>query len=73
MGGEVLSQEEVENLLNIMSRGEKKEAPAAAPAAPGLAAKPFALGGGAPKTGAWTKQEKVTPYDFKRPERVGKE
>jgi len=80
MAGEVLSQEEVENLLNIMSKGEKKDAtvPVAAPVAVaaggGGAAtgKPLGFGGGAaPKT--WARQEKVTPYDFKRPERVGKE
>ncbi len=81
MAGEVLSQEEVENLLNIMSKGEKKDAaPAAAPAAVaapkagGGATQPFGLtGGGGGGTKAWTRQEKITPYDFKRPERVGKE
>ena len=80
MAGEVLSQEEVENLLNIMSKGEKKDAAPAA-AAPAAVAAPkgggagFGMGGGggsaAPKP--WARQEKITPYDFKRPERVGKE
>ncbi|MCL2304263.1 MAG: flagellar motor switch protein FliM [Planctomycetaceae bacterium] len=80
MAGEVLSQEEVENLLSIMSKGEKKDvAPAvAAPVASALTGgkaitgKSFGLGGeNAVKS--WARQEKVTPYDFKRPERVGKE
>ncbi len=83
MAGEVLSQEEVENLLNIMSQSDKKEAKpgGAAPAAGGVtaataaaaaAAKSFVMA--APATSSnWVKQEKVTPYDFKRPERVGKE
>ena len=80
MAGEVLSQEEVENLLNIMSKGEKKDtASAASPAVGtlsggGTGGKPFGLGGGGGTgTKSWARQEKVTPYDFKRPERVGKE
>ena len=83
MAGEVLSQEEVENLLNIMSKGEKKDAGAAVAPTPAsvalaggkAAAKPFGLGGGGGGVAAksWARQEKVTPYDFKRPERVGKE
>jgi flagellar motor switch protein FliM len=54
MSGEVLSQEEVESLLNAMDgRGVGGAvAPSAAMNRPGM---------------------KVTPYDFKRPERVGKE
>jgi len=81
MAGEVLSQEEVENLLNIMSKGEKKDAAPAA-AAPTAAAAlksgggPFGIGGGgggATLQKSWTRQEKITPYDFKRPERVGKD
>src|SRR5213596_3447739 len=62
MTGDVLSQSEVENLLNAMDPGAKagaaKRPAAAATPAPGAAAKA---------------REKVTPYDFKRPERVGKE
>ena len=80
MAGEVLSQEEVENLLNIMSQGaDKKEtkAPAAeSAAAGGAAAAGKAKLAPAPGSGGgsnWVRQEKVTPYDFKRPERVGKE
>jgi len=58
MTGEVLSQAEVESLLNAMDTG-----PEPAEAAPTPAARP---------TGGRVR-EKVTPYDFKRPERVGKE
>ena len=62
MGEEVLSQAEVESLLEAMesvesppdTSGEPKSSPGEAPAQPRL-------------------REKVTPYDFKRPERVGKE
>lgn len=54
MGGDVLSQAEVENLLSALE-GEPEERP--------VAQVPSAL---RPK-------EKVTVYDFKRPERVGKE
>jgi len=58
MSGDVLSQAEVENLLSAMAVGSDLVA-ASVPAAqvPIL-----------PKT-----QEKIAPYDFKRPERVGKE
>jgi flagellar motor switch protein FliM len=58
MGAEVLSQAEVENLLNAMSSNSE-----ASPAA-GRDEAAAAL----PKY-----REKITPYDFKRPERVGKE
>ncbi|MBN2579401.1 MAG: flagellar motor switch protein FliM [Pirellulales bacterium] len=58
MSGDVLSQTEVESLLNAMATGGAQPAVAVAPA--GIAA--------APKI-----REKITPYDFKRPERVGKE
>src|SRR5262245_45764286 len=63
MADEVLSQAEVESLLSAMeSQGThaSKAAKQSQPAASGLPApvKP---------------REKVTPYDFKRPERVGKE
>ena len=68
MGGDVLSQAEVESLLNAMSSGAEMPAPAAAePAKGGPGAMPSLPSGlGRPR-------EKVTPYDFKRPERVGKE
>lgn len=54
MGGDVLSQAEVENLLSAMD-GEPEESAVAAPLGPARV------------------REKVTVYDFKRPERVGKE
>ncbi len=66
MSGEVLSQAEVENLLSAMATGSQ-EAAAAAAAPVGLAGVPG-------ETALSIKpREKVTPYDFKRPERVGKE
>jgi flagellar motor switch protein FliM len=61
---EVLSQSEVESLLSAMESHTAKTA-TAAPAA-GVAS---ALGARPPAR----PREKVTPYDFKRPERVGKE
>jgi flagellar motor switch protein FliM len=62
MSGDVLSQAEVESLLSAMEQTAQKAAPArrAAPAAAATAAPA-------------RPREKVTPYDFKRPERVGKE
>ncbi len=63
MAEEVLSQSEVESLLTAMESHTAKTATAApaVPASP-LGARPPAR-----------PREKVTPYDFKRPERVGKE
>jgi flagellar motor switch protein FliM len=63
MSDEVLSQAEVESLLSAM---ESHTAKAGGGAAPGLAG---GVGGRPPLR----PREKVTPYDFKRPERVGKE
>lgn len=64
--GEVLSQAEVEGLLSALESGAGATKPAA-PAAP--ARRPAApSGGSAPRL-----REKITPYDFKRPERVGKD
>lgn len=58
MSGDVLSQAEVESLLSAMaSSGEAAAPPPPEPASVAIS-KP---------------REKVTPYDFKRPERVGKE
>jgi len=57
MGGDVLSQAEVENLLSAMDGGEGEEA-ASPPAADQQTAQ---------------SRERITVYDFKRPERVGKE
>ncbi len=63
MSGDVLSQAEVESLLSAMSTTGGAAAAAAAPPAPEVP-----QGSPLPKP-----REKVTPYDFKRPERVGKE
>ena len=61
MGGDVLSQTEVENLLSAM---DTTAAPATSVGGQGAATDPGLAG---------KSREKVTPYDFKRPERVGKE
>jgi flagellar motor switch protein FliM len=60
MTDDVLSQEEVESLLSAIKPGggSKPATPARRGNAAGTALRP---------------REKVTPYDFKRPERVGKE
>ncbi len=70
MGGDVLSQTEVESLLSAMAAGGEVAEAAAEPAA--KPATPAAGGGGGGFT-APKPREKITPYDFKRPERVGKE
>jgi flagellar motor switch protein FliM len=62
--GDVLSQAEVEGLLSAMSVAGEEAAPpspASAPAEP------------SPGAAVRRPREKVVPYDFKRPERVGKE
>jgi flagellar motor switch protein FliM len=61
MGAEVFSQAEVENLLNAMQAGSEATLNSGPPADAGA-------GAATPKH-----REKITPYDFKRPERVGKE
>ena len=61
MSGEVLSQAEVESLLSTMAAGGEAAAAAAMSAEAGPA-----------RAGAKAR-EKITAYDFKRPERVGKE
>jgi flagellar motor switch protein FliM len=66
MSGDVLSQAEVDNLLSVMGSGEAEPSPAA-PA--GRPAEPAAVAGPPPAKF----RDKVTSYDFKRPERVGKE
>ncbi len=59
MSGDVLSQAEVESLLSAMAAGgEAVSAMSANPEPPAIPLK---------------SRDKVTPYDFKRPERVGKE
>lgn len=62
MSGEVLSQTEVESLLNAMDGGARSQTAADA----GAKAAAAVSGGGRAR-------DKVTLYDFKRPERVGKE
>ncbi len=57
MAHEVLSQAEVESLLNAMEANAANRADTAA----------------APPPAGPRSRDKVTPYDFKRPERVGKE
>lgn len=64
MSGDVLSQAEVESLLSAMANsGEAAAASAPAPIAPEATEGVATL----------KPREKITPYDFKRPERVGKE
>jgi len=70
MSDEVLSQAEVENLLNAMATGGGSAASAGPGGSRGSgAAVPGASAGGAKPR----RREKITPYDFKRPERVGKD
>ena len=64
--GDVLSQQEVESLLN-----EAKSASTAAPAA--APPRPAATVASSAGPDPFRPNEKITPYDFKRPERVGKE
>jgi flagellar motor switch protein FliM len=63
MADEALSQAEVESLLSTIESGAVRAATA-----------PQQITGprSGPKPGAWSR-ERVLPYDFKRPERVGKE
>ncbi len=68
MGGDVLSQTEVESLLSAMATGGEETAAATAPA-PTEAPQAAAPAGFTPNKS----RDKITPYDFKRPERVGKE
>lgn len=59
MSNDVLSQSEVESLLSAMSAGSEPGSPLPTPPDAALA--------------ALRSRDKITPYDFKRPERVGKE
>ncbi|HEY1784885.1 MAG TPA: flagellar motor switch protein FliM [Pirellulales bacterium] len=70
MAGDVLSQAEVESLLSAMESGALSDL-AAPPAGAATAAAPSARRAG--PTAPQKPREKVSPYDFKRPERVGKE
>ncbi len=67
MGDEVLSQVEVENLLHAMAVGDD---PAAAM---GESSARQGASGASGATSKPRRREKITPYDFKRPERVGKD
>jgi flagellar motor switch protein FliM len=64
MSGDVLSQMEVENLLSAMTSGGQESAASSSA--------PVAEYRGAART-PQTYRDKITNYDFKRPERVGKE
>lgn len=70
MSDDLLSRNEVEDLLRSMDSGEAQEKPKegeeAAKAQPQQAAKPEPAKPAAPR-------QRVVAYDFKRPERVGKE
>lgn len=70
MGGDVLSQAEVESLLSAISTDD--EADGGGSESAGSVSGPVPKAGGmAAAQGGF--REKITPYDFKRPERVGKE
>jgi flagellar motor switch protein FliM len=67
MPGDVLSQAEVESLLNAVEGASATAAPTTASQSPSAAAP-------APAMPVHSRgRDKVTPYDFKRPERVGKD
>ncbi|TWT88387.1 Flagellar motor switch protein FliM [Pseudobythopirellula maris] len=75
---DVLNQNEIESLLGSLDTGPADPAPAAAPSNPGKSAAKsvaaFSQSQGASGIAELPKpKEKVTPYDFKRPERVGKD
>jgi len=70
MAGEVLSQEEVENLLNMMSSDIGPRTSSVGNAGLGIVERGNIAKGSTP---AWMPKEKVTSYDFKSPDRVGKE
>jgi flagellar motor switch protein FliM len=69
MGGDVLSQAEVESLLSAMASGGD---PARAAGAVPLSSV-SAVADSPPGPAVAKPREKIIPYDFKRPERVGKE
>ena len=64
---ELLSQDEIDSLLNAISSGESVEAPAAAGGGTGAGAT------AAPKAAGSGKQQKVKLYDFKRPDKFSKD
>ena len=71
MSGDVLSQAEVESLLSAMST-EEAAGGAGAESAPSASGPSAAMASGMAAAQSRSR-EKITPYDFKRPERVGKE
>jgi len=73
MGGELLSQSEVEALIGMMT--DAGSAPATSAGSRFGPGQGIADRGESIKTSAhaWTPKEKVTSYDFKSPDRVGKE
>ena len=71
MAGEVLSQEEVENLLNMMTSAGPK--PTASVGGVGLGPLGERSESMRSSASAWMPKEKVASYDFKSPDRVGKE
>jgi len=73
VAGDVLSQAEVESLLSAMESGALGELAAPQAGAAAAAAAPPPSSRRAAPTTPPKPREKVSPYDFKRPERVGKE
>lgn len=69
---EVLTQAEIENLLASIGKGNRATATAGATAGPAASSVSPHAPASAGSSGHRTR-EKVIPYDFKRPERVGKE
>ena len=69
--GDVLSQAEVESLLSEAKAAQAVQAPP--PPAASMADPMPAAAAPAAKAPPMRPREKITPYDFKRPERVGKE
>lgn len=66
---EVLTQAEIESLLASVGKGKSAPAPSPAPPSSPQKAAPSAPAA----SPARKSREKIIPYDFKRPERVGKE
>ena len=74
MAGEILTQDEVEKILSMMTSPDASKS--AAPAGSGFGPGHVITDRGTPiKTSvpAWASREKVVSYDFKTPDRVGKE
>ena len=83
MSDSILNQSEIESLMQSLSSGEPPAAAPAAPAAPAVAPSSSGDQPAGTRTAASTPtplpvtprrpRERITTYDFKRPERVGKE